>query len=110
MLLVDSPRERARLRVEQPALARLSGSLQVDAMRAVPSLVAALDTLERIGSTRTGARARSICSTPYFADRGCRRSAPERPTLAQVAVTLGTRANRRWAARRMKKHSPRATR
>src|SRR5215470_11653867 len=46
--LLTSRREMHTFRVEQPPLTPLEASLQTEAMRAVPALVRALDTLDRV--------------------------------------------------------------
>jgi hypothetical protein len=79
--------------VEQPGLVPLPSELQVEAMRAVPALVRAIDTLDRwSASTRENdhARARAVNPVigPYFAAR-LRKLAEDRPPVAQVVVTLG---------------------
>jgi hypothetical protein len=79
--------------VEQPGLAPLPSDLQVEAMRAVPALVRAIDTLDRwIGDDEARARERTRATSPvigpYFAERLVKLAA-ERPPTAQVVVTLG---------------------
>ena len=91
MQLVIDRRAARAFRVEQPALAPSSASLQVAAMEAVPALVAALDTLDRTGTPILGG-ARSSLLNGYFASR-LQALGAERPTLAQVGVTLSTRAH-----------------
>lgn len=91
MTLLVERRAARQFRVEQPALVPLSEALQTEAMRAVPALVAALDTLHLAGEVPlNGARASLI--NKYFAERLAELAA-ERPPLAQVGVTLKTRAH-----------------
>jgi hypothetical protein len=89
-LVVDRRASRA-FRVEAPALAPLDPEKQVEAIDEVPSLIAALDTLDRASAPEpTGARASLL--NAHFATR-LQALGAERPTLAQVAVTLSMRAN-----------------
>jgi hypothetical protein len=79
--------------VEQPGLAPLPADLQIDAMRAVPSLVRSIDTLDRWtadekSKERERERATSPVIGPYFASR-LLEIAENRPPIAQVVVTLG---------------------
>lgn len=79
--------------VEQPGLSPLSSELQIEAMRAVPALVRAIDTLARQAGDpkdreEPKARATSPVIGPYFAARLLKLAA-ERPPVAQVVVTLG---------------------
>jgi len=79
--------------VEQPGLAPLPPDLQMEAMRAVPRLVRAIDTLDRWDADphareRGLARATSPVIGPYFAAR-LLNLANNRPPIAQVVVTLG---------------------
>jgi hypothetical protein len=91
MTLLATRRAERSFRVEAPPLAQLEPELQTEAMRAVPSLVRALDTLDRAAvATPRGPRA-SLLNT-YFAER-LERLGAERPPLAQVAVTLRTRSH-----------------
>ena len=88
--LLTSRREMHSFRVEQPPLAPLEASLQTEAMHAVPAIVRALDTLDRVAhAAPAGARASLV--NIYFADR-LEDLGEDRPPLAQVAVTLRTRA------------------
>ncbi len=81
------------LRVERPGLLPLPGELQVEAMRAVPAILRAIDTLDRASRTnKLGARASAPVLGPYFAER-LAVVARERPPVAQIAVTLGTFAS-----------------
>jgi len=78
-------------RVEQPPLAPLSSTLQMEAMNDVPDLVRALDTLDRAvlstSTEATKAMASSGVLGTYFAAR-LRFLAGDRPPLAQIVVTL----------------------
>jgi hypothetical protein len=74
--------------VEQPPLAPLTSALQLEAMNAVPSLVRALDTLERVTTKpSTAATATSSVLGPHFAAR-LRTLAADLPPLGQIVVTL----------------------
>jgi hypothetical protein len=88
MTLLEAKRALRAFRVEQPTLAPLSSQLQLEAMNAVPSLVRALDTLERATAASPeadGATASLLDS--HFAIR-LDELGRARPPVAQVAVTL----------------------
>jgi hypothetical protein len=87
--LISERRAMHSLRVEQPSLAPLSSDLQIEAMEAVPSLVAAIDTLDRVRATPTAGPHASLLNS-YFASELDNLGALQ-PSLAQVGVTLGTR-------------------
>src|SRR5262245_25534139 len=90
MTLLAERRALHAFRVEQPALAPLSAGLQAEAMREAPGLVRALDTLDRV-TTIERPSAQGTLVNYYFADR-LAAVGEERPPLAQVSVTLRTRA------------------
>ena len=73
-------------RVEQPAMTALPSALRTEAMEAVPAIVAALDTLDRI-TQRNPERATSPLLGQHFAERLSALGA-QRPTIGQVVVTL----------------------
>jgi hypothetical protein len=83
--LLDRRASRA-FRVEQPAMAPLSSSLRTEAMNAVPAIVAALDTLERV-TPDDSARATAPVLGARFAERLAALGA-QRPTIGQIVVTL----------------------
>lgn len=74
------------LRVEQPAMTPLTAELRTEAMNAVPALVAALDTLDRVSVPITSAATQPVIGA-LFADR-LASIGSLRPTIAQVVVTL----------------------
>lgn len=77
-------------RVEQPLLMPTPRDLQMEAMAAVPSLVRALDTLERVSAhAAPNARAPNITMGPYFAAR-LTALGDDRPPVSQIAVTLSS--------------------
>jgi hypothetical protein len=88
--LLQARRHARQLRVEQPGLAPLPPDVQIEAMRAVPGLVRAIDTLGRV--TRMARAERPAANAPvigpYFAKR-LAIVAKERPPVAQIVVTLG---------------------
>lgn len=93
MDLVIERRTTRTLRVEQPPLAPLPRALQISAMEAVPKLIEQLDTLDRVhapNSSVPGPYA-GLLNT-HFAEQLDELGA-EQPSLAQVVVTLSTRAN-----------------
>jgi hypothetical protein len=90
MQLVVDRRSARVFRVEQPTLAPLSEALQVEAIDATPALVAALDTLDRTSVPDLGGPRGSLLNE-QFASR-LEALGAERPTLAPIGVTLGTRA------------------
>ncbi|MEP6494574.1 MAG: hypothetical protein ABJF01_17950 [bacterium] len=89
--LVSGGRANHAFRVEQPPLAPLSSSLQMEAMNDVPDLVRALDTLERTAALRAGGSAVAMASSPvlgsHFAAR-LRSLAADRPPVPQIVITL----------------------
>ena len=85
--LLKTRRAERVLRVERPGLSPLPAELQVEAMRAVPAILRAIDTLGS-RSNRLAARASAPVLGPYFAER-LAVVARERPPVAQIAVTLG---------------------
>ncbi|HEX3868624.1 MAG TPA: hypothetical protein VHV78_17805 [Gemmatimonadaceae bacterium] len=95
-LLSERRADRAFL-VEQPALAPLPASLQIEAMSAAPALVRALDTLDRVdpslGNSEPRPNARSLA--PVVGSRFAARLnalASARPPVPEIFVTLATRA------------------
>ena len=84
-MLVQQRANRA-FRVEQPAMAPLSSELRTEAMEAVPELVAALDTLDRVNAPAVVNASRPLLGE-YFAQRLAELGA-RRPTIAQVVVTM----------------------
>lgn len=97
MQLLATRRAEHRFRVEQPPLAPLPAKLQLEAMNAVPSLVAAIDTLDR----STLLSADSPAAAPVLGDRFAGRLAvlaQQRPPVAQVAVTLRSQLHAGFAA------------
>jgi hypothetical protein len=72
---------------EQPPLASLSTDLQVEAMKAVPDLVRALDTLDRVVPSSTGTTESAPTIGAAFASR-LAALGQELPPTAQVVVTL----------------------
>lgn len=91
MRLVVDRRGTRSFRVEQPTLAPLSAEEQVEAIDEVPSIVAALDTLDR-ASVETMPVPRAPLLNEFFAERLGELGAA-RPSLAQVGVTLNTRTH-----------------
>jgi hypothetical protein len=92
--VLEARRAQHAFRVEQPPLAPLSATLQLEAMNAVPALVAALDTLDRVVAAppaRPSAGASVLGHA--FAER-LAVLAKSQPPVAQVVVTLGTHT---WA-------------
>jgi hypothetical protein len=91
--LLKTRRGERVLRVEQPGLAPPPSDVQVEAMRAVPALVRAIDTLDRVSDAgmRRQARASAPVIGPHFAKR-LAVVGGERPPVAQIAVTLGSYA------------------
>jgi hypothetical protein len=92
MTALQSRRASRSFRVEHPPLAPLSPRLQIDAMSAVSSVLHAIDTLERVASpiVPVPTATASLLDT-HFARR-LAELGRARPPLAQVAVTLRTRA------------------
>ncbi|MGH7616902.1 MAG: hypothetical protein ACREPM_06710 [Gemmatimonadaceae bacterium] len=91
LTLLGSRRAARAFRVEQPALARLDSRLQVEAMGAVPALVRAIDTLERVEPREAAPAATATLLGVSFAER-LEELGRSRPPVAQVAVTLRARA------------------
>jgi hypothetical protein len=91
MALLESRRALHAFAVEQPAITPLTDRMQIDAMISVPSLLRALDTLERVEPTMTSAATGTLLDA-HFAQR-LAELGRARPPLAQVAVTLRTRAH-----------------
>lgn len=85
--LLNARRAARTLRVEQPPLAPLSSALQLEAMKAVPALVRALDTLDRATTSSTTPSAAESVIGSHFAAR-LRTLAADLPPLAQIVVTL----------------------
>lgn len=83
--LLDRRANRA-FRVEQPAMSPLTPALRTEAMNAVPSLLASLDTLDRSTAIPAPRATHSVLSG-RFADRLAAIGAL-RPTVAQIVVTL----------------------
>ena len=90
MDLLHDRRTAHAFRVEQPLLMPTPRDLQKEAMAAVPSLVRALDTLDRVSShAASNARAPNATMGPYFAAR-VSALGDERPPVSQIAVTLSS--------------------
>lgn len=85
-LLTERRTEHA-FRVEQPSMAPLSSALRTEAMNAVPALVRALDTLDRVATASPTDVAEAPVIGTHFAAR-LRELGAERPPLAEVVVTL----------------------
>jgi hypothetical protein len=90
--LLRTRRAERSLRVERPGLERLPAELQIEAMRAVPAILRAIDTLDRASRPSDApARATAPVIGPYFAERRAV-GARARPPVAQIVVTLGAYA------------------
>ncbi|MEO7085469.1 MAG: hypothetical protein ABI442_07435, partial [Gemmatimonadaceae bacterium] len=74
--------------VEQPGLVPLTQALEVEAAGAVPSIVRALDTLDRVEPSAVSATASTPVIGTHFAAR-LRALGAWRPPTPQVFVTLG---------------------
>jgi hypothetical protein len=97
MKMLNDRRDARAFRVEQPPLVPMSGDLRIEAMNAVPSLVAALDTLDRASRSPAPAVASSSLLSAPFALR-LRELGEDRPPVAQIAVTLRTHTPSRLLA------------
>ncbi|HEY4216258.1 MAG TPA: hypothetical protein VGM67_03925 [Gemmatimonadaceae bacterium] len=95
--LLATRRAERSLRVEQPPLAPLDEALQVEAMNAVPALVAALDTLDRTAAPAPPGFASTPVLGPQFAARLAALAA-QRPPVSQVVVTLRSQAHAGFTA------------
>lgn len=95
--LLASRRAAHAFRVEQPLLAPLDARLQIEAMNAVPALVAELDTLDRVHAVAAPAAASAPLLGPRFAAR-LATLARRRPPVAQVVVTLRSQPNPGFSA------------
>ncbi len=85
------------LRVEQPALAPLTEAARVEAMNAVPALVRAIDTLNRIPDPRPISTAAFALLGKEFGARAATLGM-RRPAIGQVAVSLrGQKTIPAWA-------------
>lgn len=91
MSVLQQRRTARAFSVEQPALAPLSADLRIEAMNAVPALVAALDTLDRVSPPPPRREPTVPVLSEHFAPRLARLGA-ERPPVAQIAVTLRAHA------------------
>ncbi len=89
--LATARRSSRSLRVEQPPLLPLSAELQTQAIDAVPALLRALDTLDRVTIPAVPVRADRPVMGPYFALRLATLGANQ-PPVAPVVVTLAARA------------------
>ncbi len=87
---LETRRATRGFRVEQPLLTPLDGALQVEAMNAVPSLVRAIDTLDRVAAPDRPVVSGSVIGT-WFAARLAVLGA-SRPPQSPVVVTLGAHA------------------
>jgi hypothetical protein len=90
--LIVARRAALALRVEQPALAPLTSEMRIEAMDAVPELVKALDSLDRVEVPA----ALTTASTPLIGPQFAARLAvlgEDQPPLAPVVVTLRGHAN-----------------
>lgn len=90
MTMLAARRAARSFRVEQPPLAPLPADVQREALEAVPKLVRALDTLDRVAAPDRPSAHTTLLNI-YFAER-LEQLGAERPSVAQVAVTLRTRA------------------
>jgi hypothetical protein len=95
-MLTQRRRDRA-FRVEQPPLALLPADLRVEAMNAVPAILAALDTLDRAPAEAQAPIASASLLSEQFAAR-LRELGSDRPPVAQIVVTLGTHTPSRLSA------------
>jgi hypothetical protein len=87
--LLQDRRDARTFRTERPGLAPLGSSLQLEAMRAVPALLQAIDTLaQAVAPANPSARATWPVIGSHFARRLVALGR-ERPPVAQVVVTLG---------------------
>jgi len=90
--LLKTRRGERVFRVERPGLAPMPADLQIEAMRAVPAILGAIDTLDRAARSRAvAARAPAPVIGPYFAAR-LDAVGRARPPVAQIVVTLGAYA------------------
>jgi len=97
MDLVARRRAARTLRVEQPALAPLAEAARIEAMNAVPALVRAIDTLNRIPDPQPVARARYTLLGDQFGARAATLGM-RRPAMGQVAISLrGQKTIPAWA-------------
>ncbi len=83
------------LRVEQPTLAPLSSRLQLEAIASVPAVMRSLDSLDMPDTLERASVARSTAAASLLDEHFAHRLTElgsARPPLAQVAVTLRTRA------------------
>lgn len=85
--LVVQRRAAHSFRVEQPALAPLTSAQRVEAMNAVPTIVRALDTLDRVTVTAIDNRATTPALGVFFATR-LRALADAQPPSPPIVVTL----------------------
>lgn len=91
--LVQARRATHAFRVEQPPLEPVESSLQLEAIDNVSALVRAIDTLDRVTSHGTGAPVASASLLDAHFARRLDELGRFRPPMAEVAVTLRTRAN-----------------
>jgi len=95
--LLDRRRAARNLRVEQPSLAPLGEPLRVEAMNAVPALVRAIDTLNRIPEVRPALTASYSLLGDQFGARAATLGR-RRPAIGQVTVSLrGQKVIPGWA-------------
>ncbi|HEX4681369.1 MAG TPA: hypothetical protein VH277_01600 [Gemmatimonadaceae bacterium] len=92
MTLLAERRASRAFEVERPALSPIGSDLRIEAMNAVPGIVRALDTLDRIHVTPTSAARVSILNA-RFASR-LAALGREEPPRAQVVVTERSRGVR----------------
>ena len=98
MTVLETRRAAHALRVEQPPLAPLTSRLQVEAVDNVPGILRSLDTLEWSTSDDHEAAIASASLLDQHFARRLTELGTVRPPLAQVAVTLRTRARTSLAA------------
>jgi len=97
MELLARRRETRTLRVEQPALAPVAEAVRIEAMNAVPSLVRAIDTLNRIPDPRPVSTAGYALLGEDFGARAATLGM-RRPAIGQVAIALrGQKTIPAWA-------------
>ncbi len=87
MAALETRRATRAFRVEAPSLAPLDADLQVEAMNAVPALVHALDTLDRVDSPIASRAPAPVIGSYFAAD--LRALGALQPPQSQVVVTLG---------------------
>jgi hypothetical protein len=91
--LLEDRREMGAFRVERPAAEPLDAELRTEAMNAVPSIVRALDTLDRAPAPRLAPRATEPLLGPRFAARA-RVLGADLPPAAPIVVASRLRNDR----------------